>query len=133
VNSPASFLAGLAAGIVFTALVTLGPVALVARQQEKPSAPGGSQHKSRVVLENERVRVKEVIFPAGVTRTGQHTHDLPHVGVILTAGALMFTEGGKSETVKFAAGDVGFRPAKATHDVGNPGKSDMRVIEVEIK
>jgi quercetin dioxygenase-like cupin family protein len=133
VNSSASFLVGLVAGTALTAAVASGPVALAAWHQEKPSAIGASQHKSRVVLENERVRVKEVIFPAGVTRTGQHTHDLPHVGVILTAGALMFTEGGKSETVKFAAGDVGFRPAKATHDVGNPGTGDMRVIEVEIK
>ena len=30
-----------------------------------------------------------------------HTHDLPHVGVILTAGELVFTEAGKSETTRF--------------------------------
>jgi quercetin dioxygenase-like cupin family protein len=131
VRSPAAFIGGLAAGILVATAVAHGPVAVTAFQQQ--SATGGSKYKSRVVLENERVRVKEVIFPAGVTRTGQHTHDLPHVGVILTAGSLMFTEGDKSETVKFAAGDVGFRAANVTHDVGNPGKQDMRVIEVELK
>jgi quercetin dioxygenase-like cupin family protein len=79
------------------------------------------------------VRVKEVVFPAGVTGTGQHTHEFAHVGVILTEGTLVFTENGKSETVSFSAGQVGFRDANATHDVGNPGARDMRVIEVELK
>ena len=41
---------------------------------------------------NERVRVKDVTFPAGVLDTGMHTHDLAHVGVILTEGKLLFTE-----------------------------------------
>ena len=130
-KSPASFIAGLAAGAILATVVGGGPIAVAAPQQ--PSTAAGSKHKSRIVLENERVRVKEVIFPANVPKTGPHTHDLPHVGVILTAGSLMFSESGKSETVKFAAGDVGFRAANVTHDVGNPGAADMRVIEVELK
>jgi quercetin dioxygenase-like cupin family protein len=89
---------------------------------------------SKVVFENDRVRVKDVTFPPGVKDTGMHTHDLPHVGVILTAGALTFTEPGKaSETVKFDAGSVGYREANVTHQVANPGNIPMRVIEVELK
>ncbi len=130
-KSHASFITGLAAGAILATVVSPGPIAIASVQQTAGGA--GSKYTSRVVLENERVRVKEVIFPANVRTTGPHTHDLPHVGVILTAGSLMFTESGKSETVKFAAGDVGFRPAKVTHDVGNPGAGDMRVIEVELK
>jgi quercetin dioxygenase-like cupin family protein len=89
---------------------------------------------SKVVFENDRVRVKDVTFPADVANTGMHTHDLPHVGVILTEGALVFTEPGKpAETVKFVAGSVGYRDANVTHQVANPGAKPMRVIEVELK
>ena len=130
-KSHLSFIAGLAAGLILATVGSQGTFVAAALQQTGTGAAG--KYKSRVVLENERVRVKEVVFPANVTRTGPHTHDLAHVGVILTAGSLMFTESGKSETVKFASGDVGFRPAQVTHDVGNPGAADMRVIEVELK
>jgi quercetin dioxygenase-like cupin family protein len=98
-------------------------------------APGSAaKYTSKVVLENERVRVRDVTFPPGVLDTGMHTHDVPHVGIILTAGALTFTEGGKpGETVKYAPGSVGFREANVTHQVANPGNAPMRVIEVELK
>jgi oxalate decarboxylase/phosphoglucose isomerase-like protein (cupin superfamily) len=56
------------------------------------------------------------------------------VGVILTAGTLVFTEPGKApETVNFDVGSVGFREANVTHQVANPGPNPMRVIEVELK
>ena len=87
-----------------------------------------------MVFENERVRVKDVTFPAGVLDTGMHTHDLAHVGVILTEGQLLFTEkDGKKETASFTSGSVGFRGPNATHMVSNPGTRPMRVIEVELK
>ena len=88
-KSPASFIAGLAAGAILATVVGGGPIAVAAPQQ--PSTAAGSKHKSRIVLENERVRVREVIFPANVPKTGPHTHDLPHVGVILTAGYMLWT------------------------------------------
>lgn len=88
----------------------------------------------KVLLENDRVRVREAVFPAGVASTGMHTHEYAHVGVILTKGTLVFTDpAGKVESVAFEPGSVGFREAKATHAVGNPGTADMRVVEVELK
>jgi quercetin dioxygenase-like cupin family protein len=90
--------------------------------------------KYTIALENERVRVRDVTFPPGVLETGMHTHKYAHVGVILTEGALLFTDpAGKTERVEFKAGSVGFREANATHQVANPGTSPMRVIEVELK
>ena len=98
------------------------------------AAPVQAGSTSKVVLENERVRVREVTFAPGVLDTGMHTHQLAHVGVILTAGSLAFTEPGKpAETVRFDAGSVGFREANVTHQVANPGTTPMRVIEVELK
>jgi mannose-6-phosphate isomerase-like protein (cupin superfamily) len=92
------------------------------------------KYATRIVLENDRVRVKEAIFPPGVLDTGMHTHDLPHVGVILTKGELLFTDqNGKTERVAFEAGSVGYRGPNVTHQVANPGPEPMRVIEVELK
>ena len=84
------------------------------------------------LLENNRVRVRQVRFEPGV-RYGNHTHQHAHVGVILDEGTLEFIENGKSEKKEFKAGQVGWRDAHVTHEVVNIGKAPMRVIEVELK
>ena len=130
-----SFVAGAVAGAALAAGVFAAPgvVASVSAGAARTSQVA-AKSSSKVVLENDRVRVKEVVFAPGVVDSGMHTHELPHVGVILTPGALVFTEPKKpSETVKFEAGSVGFREANVTHQVANPGKVPMRVIEVELK
>lgn len=132
-----TFLAGMLAGSAITAvLLTAGVAGLQALTATQAAAPkaGAIKYSSQVVFENERVRVKDVTFPPGVPDTGMHTHDLAHVGVILTDGQLAFTEAdGKKETVSFSSGSVGFRGPNATHMVANPGARPMRVIEVELK
>jgi quercetin dioxygenase-like cupin family protein len=121
------FLVGLAVGVA----VSVGGA--VAWSQTGGGAVQGKPVYT-TVLENERVRVRDVTFPPGVLDTGMHTHTYAHVGVILSEGALQFTEpGGKTERVQFKGGSVGFREANATHQVGNPGTAPMRVIEVELK
>jgi oxalate decarboxylase/phosphoglucose isomerase-like protein (cupin superfamily) len=123
---------GFAAGLV-VGIMLAGGYAL-ARAAMPGEAQSGVKYTSTVVLENDTVRVKDVTFPPGVLDTGMHTHDLAHVGVILTKGSLVFTDpDGKAETVAFEAGSVGFRGANATHQVANPGPGPMRVIEVELK
>jgi len=127
------FSVGVLVGALAAAAVFAAP-GIAVRLSGMTVDPAPAKYSSKVVLENDRVRVKDVTFPAGVLDTGMHTHDLAHVGVILTKGSLVFTEpGGKSETVEFQSGSVGFRDADATHQVGNPGTGAMRVIEVELK
>ena len=133
-----TFVAGALAGASLTAGVFAGPGLVTSLSAGAPAAAQAPRavmkSSNKVVFENERVRVKDVTFAPGVADTGMHTHELPHVGVILTAGTLAFTEVKKSpETVKFAAGSVGYREANVTHQVTNPGKTPMRVIEVELK
>src|SRR5688572_28219980 len=127
-----SFVFGMLAG---AGLMALGNAASVGSARVWAAQPaGGAKSSSKVVLENARVRVKDVTFAPGEKNPGMHTHDLAHVGVILTAGSLTFSEPGKpAETVKFDAGSVGFREANVTHQVTNPGSSTMRVIEVELR
>jgi quercetin dioxygenase-like cupin family protein len=136
-RSKLTFVAGAVAGSVLTAgLLTVGTAGLEAWRAPQAAAAKAAtvKYSSQVVFENERVRVKDVTFPAGVLDTGMHTHDLAHVGVILTEGKLLFTEkDGKKETASFTSGSVGFRGPNATHMVANPGTQPMRVIEVELK
>ena len=122
------FVWGMAAGAALTALLSAAGTRLSA------VAVAADGPTSKVVLENDRVRVKDATFPPGAAAARMHTHALAHVGVILTAGTLVFTEPGKPpQSVAFEAGSVGFREANVTHEVSNPGPGTMRVIEVELK
>jgi mannose-6-phosphate isomerase-like protein (cupin superfamily) len=95
-------------------------------------AGGQVTSTAKVVLDNERVRVRDVTFPPG--ETAMHTHELPHVGVVIDGGTLVFKyPDGKTETAKLEAGGVGFRGANVTHAPVNTGKTPVRVIEVELK
>jgi quercetin dioxygenase-like cupin family protein len=130
------FLAGIFVGACAAFLVlTVRFAATEGMASERTGAATSTQKNApKILLENDRVRVREVTFAPGAGDAGMHTHDLPHVGVILTAGALVFTEPGKkAETVKFDVGSVGYREANVTHQVTNPGAAAMRVIEVELK
>jgi quercetin dioxygenase-like cupin family protein len=127
------FVSGVLVGAGIAALAVSG-VAVGARGVEMAQGKPAGGSTSRILLENARVRVKEVTFPPGSPDKTMHTHDLAHVGIILTPGTLVFTEAGKpAETVKFDAGSVGYRDANVTHLATNPGKEPMRVIEVELK
>jgi quercetin dioxygenase-like cupin family protein len=129
------FVTGALAGSIAMAAVMSGAEALGRNiSAAEPQGTAAAKYSSKVVFENARVRVKDVTFPAGALSTGMHTHDLAHVGIILTAGTLVFTEPGKQkESVKFEVGSVGYRDANVSHDAGNPGQTPMRVIEVELK
>ena len=124
------FAAGILSGVLVTAAGSAFAVApaVSAQQQRAAVAPA-----PKIVLENARVRVRDVTFPPGVS-AGMHTHDLPHVGVIIQGGTLVFKyPDGTSETAKLDTGGVGFRDANVTHEPTNPGKTPVRVIEVELK
>ena len=128
--------AGFAAGLVIgaalaTAALVSGPLSASGSRAEAQK-PSPATSTSKVVFENTRVRVKDVTFPPGIT--GMHTHDLAHVGVVIQGGTLEFKyPDGKSETARLEAGGVGFRDANVTHEPVNPGKTPVRVIEVELK
>ncbi len=84
------------------------------------------------MLENARVRVRDVTFPPG--SSGMHTHELAHVGVVIQGGTLVFKyPDGKSETAKLEPGGVGYRDANVSHEPVNTGTTPVRVIEVELK
>jgi len=131
-NLIAGFTAGLAIGLVAATAAFMGSALTASAVDVSPQARGASASTAKVVLENARVRVRDVTFPPGVT--GMHTHELPHVGIVIQGGTLVFKyPDGKSETMNLEVGGVGFREAHVTHEPVNPGSSPVRVIEVEVK
>jgi mannose-6-phosphate isomerase-like protein (cupin superfamily) len=130
------YLAGFAAGLAVGAVLAAGALVNAGVRADSfgasPQATAKSQTTAKVVLENARVRVRDVTFPPG--DTPMHTHELPHVGVVIQGGTLVFKyPDGKSETAKLDAGGAGFREANVTHQPVNTGSTPVRVIEVELK
>jgi len=131
-NLIAGFTAGLAVGLVAATAAFLSSPLKASAVDASPQARGASASTAKIVLDNARVRVRDVTFPPGVT--GMHTHELPHVGIVIQGGTLVFKyPDGKSETMNLEVGGVGFREAHVTHEPVNPGSSPVRVIEVEVK
>ena len=129
----AGFIVGLAVGVVAATALVSTPLTASAIGPS-PQARGATTSAStvKIVLDNARVRVRDVTFPPGVT--GMHTHDLAHVGVVIQGGTLVFRyPNGTSETMKLEPGGAGFREAHVTHEPTNPGSAPVRVIEVELK
>jgi hypothetical protein len=124
-----TFLAGMAAGLALAAVISGG-----ARFGARVEAQAAQKNTSKVVLENDRVIVKDATFYPGDTAPGMHTHKLPHVGVIIDGGTLvMRSPDGKIETMNLQRGGAGFREANVTHEPIAKGTSPIRVIEVELK
>jgi mannose-6-phosphate isomerase-like protein (cupin superfamily) len=123
------FLAGTLVG------AAIATAAFAARPLSARGADGqtaATQSSAKIVFENARVRVKDATFAPGVTP--MHTHDLPHVGVVIQGGTLIFKDPtGKLETMKLEPGGAGYRDANVSHEPTNPGKTPVRVIEVELK
>ena len=126
-------LAGFVMGVLIgaglaTVAITGRPIAASSNSTPQAGAPS----TVKVVLENDRVRVRDVTFPPG--SSGMHTHELAHVGVVIQGGTLVFKyPDGKSETAKLEPGGVGYRGANVSHEPVNTGTTPVRVIEVELK
>ncbi len=102
----------------------------------KEPVPVEMEPHHHVVLQNQYVRVLEVLFPPGDPSLF-HTHSNDNVSVALSGD---FTKsqvmGGKwSEPVPVIPGAVAFHKAKGqpyTHRVGSAGEKPFHVIDVEI-
>lgn len=120
--------------VAFSAGILMGAAGTIAAITWLNSASAAEKNTSKVVLENDKVRVKEAVFVPGDKKPGMHTHEYPHVGVTIDGGTLQFNyPDGKTETTELKPGRVGYREANVTHEAVNVGKSTVRVIEVEIK
>ena len=101
---------------------------LVSNADTPPAKPQVS-----VLLENERVRVREIVLPAG-SATGQHSHQVPELSYAFTGGPMEIAAPGAEPVVEqWVAGQARWRAAGITHDVRNVGSADMRVLVIDVK
>ncbi|HEY8548692.1 MAG TPA: hypothetical protein VIL35_01945 [Vicinamibacterales bacterium] len=133
-----SYVAGLVTGLAVAGAGLAVHASAAGVLSRAPVTPGQAQapqkYQTKVVLENERVRVKDVTFLPGIKDPGMHTHDLAHVGVVIQGGTLVFRyPDGTTETADLPTGGVGYRGPNVSHEAVNPGKTPVRVIEVELK
>ena len=128
-----TFLAGMAAGLALAAVIS-GGARFGFGLGASVEAQAAQKNTSKVVLENDRVIVKDATFYPGDKAPGMHTHKLPHVGVIIDGGTLvMRSPDGSIEKMDLQRGGAGYRGANVTHEPMAQGTSPIRVIEVELK
>ncbi len=98
----------------------------------RASAARGQGFTTRVLLENEHVRVIENAYAPGAA-SPLHTHAHPRVVYVVEGGSLAL-EGpdGRATRVDVAAGTAVWRPPE-THAVRNVGRTRVRTVEVEVK
>src|SRR5262245_65632735 len=83
----AGFASGAVFGLVAATAAFMSSSLAASVVDVSPQARGTSASTARVVLDNTRVRVRDVTFPPGVT--GMHTHEMPHVGIVIQGGKLV--------------------------------------------
>lgn len=85
-----------------------------------------------IELENDRVRVVRMTYPAGET-SPVHDHP-PGFAVFLTDGPLRnIPEEGEPVVIEFEAGDTRWGSGGSPHATENPNESDVELIRVEMK
>lgn len=132
-NQRLTFSFGVATGVLLAGGVWIGAYAL-STDVLAQAAGRARKNTSKIVLENDRVRVKDATFYPEDKHPGMHTHEFPHVGVVIDGGTLKFNSpDGKTETMVLERGGAGYREAHVTHEPINTGSAPVRVIEVEIK
>jgi len=89
--------------------------------------------RSKVFIDNERVRVTEWRFAPGAA-TGWHRHEMDYVVVPLVDGELeLVGQGGERTRASLSRGVPYFRNAGVEHDVINPNSYEFAFLEIELK
>lgn len=85
----------------------------------------------KILLENDKVRVMEVIFPPGAT-AAMHSHP-NHSVYVLAGGKIEITEKGKkAASMDIKSGTAIYMPA-VTHMGKNTGMTTLKLIVTEMK
>jgi quercetin dioxygenase-like cupin family protein len=90
-----------------------------------------SEEKSRVLLDNHRVRVLELRLPPGEGEP-MHSHPDYLVYVLSPATMRMTAADGSTKVVALSAGQVSFGPP-TTHSGENVGETTLHELIIELK
>ena len=84
----------------------------------------------KFIMENDRVRVLEVLFRSGDKAAMHHHPD--HVVYVLKGGKAKSTSSGKTDLLDMKTGQAIFLKAQS-HEAENTGKTDVDLLVVELK
>jgi quercetin dioxygenase-like cupin family protein len=86
------------------------------------------------VFENDRVRAFRVSLAPGES-TNMHSHLLPGLAIVMTAGDIEVTTPGKEkpERMKLPAGDLRWRADPVAHSIKNVGQTRFEAVDIELK
>ena len=84
----------------------------------------------KLLNENERVRVLEVVFKPGDIAKLHHHPD--HVAYVLKGGKMSLTSGGKTQEMELKTGSVVFLDAQ-DHEAKNIGNTTLDLLVTELK
>jgi quercetin dioxygenase-like cupin family protein len=84
----------------------------------------------KLKMENDRVRVFDVIFKVGDKAVMHHHPD--HIVYVREGGKMKLTSQEKSDILELKAGDAIFLKAQ-THEAENIGKTTIALLVVELK
>jgi quercetin dioxygenase-like cupin family protein len=84
----------------------------------------------KFIMENDRVRVLEVLFKPGDRAVMHHHPD--HVIYVLNGGKAKMTSSGKTDVLDMKSGQAIFLKAQS-HEAENTGKTDLHLLVVELK
>ncbi len=85
---------------------------------------------SRVVFENDRIRILNVVFQPGDKAPEHHHPD--HVIYVKSGGKLKLVVEGKTDVLELKTGETVFMD-ETSHEVENVGDSTVDLIVVELK
>jgi quercetin dioxygenase-like cupin family protein len=84
----------------------------------------------KLLNENDKVRVLEVVFKPGDVAKMHHHPD--HMVYALKGGKMSLTSGGKTQEMEIKAGSVMFLDAQ-DHEAKNVGKTTLDLLVMELK
>ena len=84
----------------------------------------------KFIMENERVRVLQVLFKPGDKAAMHHHPD--HVVYVVKGGKANLTSSGKTDIMDLKAGQAMFIKAQS-HETENTGKTDLDLLVVELE
>jgi quercetin dioxygenase-like cupin family protein len=108
--------------------ILLRQVNVLVKKEMDPLMAASNVYK--LLNENDKVRVLEVIFKPGDVAKMHHHPD--HVVYALKGGKGSFTSGGKTQEMDIKAGSVLFLDAQ-DHEVKNIGNTTLDLIVMELK
>ncbi len=118
--------------VMLRVLLTIIILALAAQTAQAQDMVKIAPQNCKVILENDRVRVVEVVAKPG-EKIAMHSHPA-HILYLVSAGGKMMTTfpDGKTVTTEGTAGEARWLEP-VTHANENAGNTEIRVVLVELK